>query len=64
MEIVVLTVLLGIIVSFLTGKSDENKITEPKKECSSKDEPHKWSYNKDNRLQCIECNLVAGIGEE
>lgn len=64
MEIVVLAVLLGMIVSFLTGKSDENKFSESKKECSLNNQPHKWSYNKDDRLQCTECNLTAGIAEE
>jgi len=29
----------------------------PKQEACS---VHDWSYNKDNKLQCCKCNMVAG----
>jgi hypothetical protein len=43
-------------ISSTVGGVNDKKVLD----CSLLDEPHKWSYNKDDRLQCTQCNMIAG----
>jgi hypothetical protein len=60
MEILVLTVIVALVISSLSKKSTENNLKDSKKSCDLKKEPHKWSYNVSNTLQCLECDTIAG----
>ena len=61
MELLILVVVVVLIVNVLSGYSDEKNFSGGGlRDCRSLSEPHKWSYNKNNRLECTECGFVAG----
>ena len=60
MELLVLIVVVLAVVQVLAGEKNEKKFSGGLKECRSLGEPHKWSYNRNDRLECTECGFVAG----
>lgn len=63
MEVIVLIVVVLVIVQVLMGQNNEKKFSGRLKDCRFVKEPHKWSYNRNDRLECIECGFVAGTEE-
>jgi len=55
-----LLILIIVLFLFLINKvlniSISSKPSETKPDCP----PHKWSYNYEDRMQCIKCNFIAG----
>lgn len=63
MEMIITLTAVMLILVILTGFSDEKNFSGRLKDCRFRDEPHNWSYNKNNTLECIECGFVAGREE-
>lgn len=63
MELLIIIVVMMLIVNILAGYSNEKNFSGNLKNCRSLNEPHKWSYNKNDRLECTECGFVAGREE-
>lgn len=63
MEMLILIVTVVLIVTVLAGYSDEKNFSGSIKDCRFRNEPHSWSYNKNNKLECIACGFVAGREE-
>lgn len=63
MEVIVLIVVVLIVVQVLMGQKSEKKISGRLRDCRFLGEPHKWSYNRNDKLECIDCGFVAGTEE-
>lgn len=60
MELLILIVVVLVITQILAGEKSEKKFSGGLKECRSLGEPHKWSYNRNDKLECTDCGFVAG----
>lgn len=60
MELLILVVVVMLIVVTVSGHSDEKNFSGRVRDCRFRNEPHSWSYNKNNTLECTECGFVAG----
>lgn len=63
MELLILVVVVMLIVQLVGGYSDEKNFSGGLKDCRFRQEPHRWSYNKNDKLECLECGFVAGREE-
>lgn len=50
-------IVAAFVVLLLSIESHSKESLEEFKEIHTK---HNWSYNKDNKLECIECSYIAG----
>lgn len=63
MELLILVVFVVLVANLVGGYSDENNFSGGLKDCRFRGEPHSWSYNKNDKLECLECGFVAGREE-
>jgi hypothetical protein len=52
--------LLAGLVNIVSPNPSEEATRNAVMPCYEKNEPHDWTYNKDDKLQCTVCNYVAG----
>lgn len=63
MELLIIVVVVLIIIQVLVSNNDEKNFSGGLKDCRTLGEPHKWSYNRNDKLECTECSFVAGREE-
>jgi len=64
MELLIIVVVVLLIINILIGYEDEKNFSGSLRDCRFRNEPHNWSYNKNNTLECVECGFVAGREEQ
>lgn len=64
MEIIVfILVLVPLLGVFFNSMEEKNFRRGRLINCSNLDQPHKWAYNVNDRLECTACNMTAGETE-
>lgn len=63
MGFIVLFAVVMLILHTFSVAGEEKKFSVSIKNCRFREEPHKWSYNRNDTLQCIECGFIAGTEE-
>jgi hypothetical protein len=63
MELLIIVLVVVLIVHVVAAESEEKNFSGNLKDCRFREEPHRWSYNKNDKLECLECGFVAGREE-
>jgi Zn ribbon nucleic-acid-binding protein len=63
MEFIITLVLVLVVLQGFSAQRKEKNFSSGIKDCRFMKEPHKWSYNASDRLECLECGFVAGRPE-